>query len=180
MCSDGESNQQPFGSQAGAQSTEPHQPGRIYHFKSDFPSSLKWSWGLCPNHWMHRECVYPLHSQPSSDEGLREVGDRLPLLEEDAEPSSSFSLAHRLLLILPSFWTFQCLKAVLFKAFSSIKVLWSLGFFSLVYHQGPELVVSSALLSPREMSGIPQIAELWLRPLRTFSSAAPSSLHHFP
>ena len=27
MCSDWESNQQPFGSQAGAQSTEPHQPG---------------------------------------------------------------------------------------------------------------------------------------------------------
>ena len=27
MCPDWESNQQPFGSQAGAQSTEPHQPG---------------------------------------------------------------------------------------------------------------------------------------------------------
>ena len=26
MCADWESNQQPFGSQAGAQSTEPHQP----------------------------------------------------------------------------------------------------------------------------------------------------------
>ena len=27
MCPDWESNQRPFGSQAGAQSTEPHQPG---------------------------------------------------------------------------------------------------------------------------------------------------------
>ena len=27
MCPDWESNQQPFGSQSGAQSTEPHQPG---------------------------------------------------------------------------------------------------------------------------------------------------------
>ena len=27
MCPDWESNQQPFGSQAGTQSTEPHQPG---------------------------------------------------------------------------------------------------------------------------------------------------------
>ena len=27
MCPDWESNRQPFGSQAGAQSTEPHQPG---------------------------------------------------------------------------------------------------------------------------------------------------------
>ena len=28
MCPDWESNQQPFGSEAGTQSTEPHQPGR--------------------------------------------------------------------------------------------------------------------------------------------------------
>ena len=28
MCSDWEMNRQPFGSQASAQSTEPHQPGR--------------------------------------------------------------------------------------------------------------------------------------------------------
>ena len=28
MCHDWESNQQPFGSQAGVQSTEPHEPGR--------------------------------------------------------------------------------------------------------------------------------------------------------
>ena len=32
MCSDQESNQRPFGSQAGAQSTEPHQPGLIFFF----------------------------------------------------------------------------------------------------------------------------------------------------
>ena len=31
MCLDWESNQQPFGSQASAQSTEPHQPGLSYH-----------------------------------------------------------------------------------------------------------------------------------------------------
>ena len=30
MCPDWESKQQPFGSQAGAQSTEPHQPGLKY------------------------------------------------------------------------------------------------------------------------------------------------------
>ena len=30
MCSDWESNQQPFGFQAGTQSTEPHQPGPGY------------------------------------------------------------------------------------------------------------------------------------------------------
>ena len=30
MCLDWESNQQPFGSQASTQSTEPHQPGQIY------------------------------------------------------------------------------------------------------------------------------------------------------
>ena len=32
MCPDGESNQQPFGSQASTQSTEPHQPGQISFF----------------------------------------------------------------------------------------------------------------------------------------------------
>ena len=31
MCPDRESNQQPFASQSGAQSTEPHQPGQIYY-----------------------------------------------------------------------------------------------------------------------------------------------------
>ena len=31
MCPDQELNQQPFGSQAGAQSTEPHQPGQEPH-----------------------------------------------------------------------------------------------------------------------------------------------------
>ena len=30
MCPDGESNQGPFGLQAGAQSTEPHQPGLLF------------------------------------------------------------------------------------------------------------------------------------------------------
>ena len=30
MCPDGELNQRPFGSKAGAQSTEPHQPGLIF------------------------------------------------------------------------------------------------------------------------------------------------------
>ena len=32
MCRDWESNQRPFGLQAGTQSTEPHQPGIIVHF----------------------------------------------------------------------------------------------------------------------------------------------------
>ena len=32
MCPDWESNQQSFGSQAGAQSTEPHQPGQYASF----------------------------------------------------------------------------------------------------------------------------------------------------
>ena len=32
MCPDWESNQWPFGSQAGAQSTEPHQPGQFVWF----------------------------------------------------------------------------------------------------------------------------------------------------
>ena len=32
MCPDWESNWRPFGSQAGAQSTEPHQPGLIFNF----------------------------------------------------------------------------------------------------------------------------------------------------
>ena len=32
MCPDWESNRQPFGSQAGAQSTEPHQLGRAQNF----------------------------------------------------------------------------------------------------------------------------------------------------
>ena len=31
ICPDREWNQRPFGSQAGTQSTEPHQPGRIYN-----------------------------------------------------------------------------------------------------------------------------------------------------
>ena len=34
MCPDWEVNQRPFGSQAGAQSTEPHQPGLIIYFSS--------------------------------------------------------------------------------------------------------------------------------------------------
>ena len=32
MCPDWESNQQRFGSQAGSQSTEPHQPGWVFTF----------------------------------------------------------------------------------------------------------------------------------------------------
>ena len=36
MCPDWELNQRPFGTQANAQSTEPHQPGPLYLFlKSD-------------------------------------------------------------------------------------------------------------------------------------------------
>ena len=37
MCSDWESNQRPFGSQARAQSAEPHQPGLILYY---FPYEL--------------------------------------------------------------------------------------------------------------------------------------------
>ena len=36
MCPDWESNQRPFGSQAGAESTEPHQPGPKSHFYHHF------------------------------------------------------------------------------------------------------------------------------------------------
>ena len=32
ICPDWESNWRPFGSQAGTQSTEPHQPGLVYRF----------------------------------------------------------------------------------------------------------------------------------------------------
>ena len=35
MCCDWESNQRPFGSQAGTPSTEPHQPGHVYYLFSD-------------------------------------------------------------------------------------------------------------------------------------------------
>lgn len=126
---------------------------------------------------MHRECVYPLQHQPDSNEGPRVIGDELPFLGEHSGPSSSFSLTRTLLLISPAFWTFQCLKAVLFRACFIHQNSVEFWVFSLVYHQGPELVVPSALLSPRERSGIPQIAELWLRHLRTFSPASPSSFH---
>ena len=40
MCPDWESNRQPFGSQAGAQSTEPHQPG-LNNLKKYIPSRSK-------------------------------------------------------------------------------------------------------------------------------------------
>ena len=36
MCPDWESNQQPFGSQAGTQSTEPHQPGLFLWFSLSY------------------------------------------------------------------------------------------------------------------------------------------------
>ena len=41
MCSDWESNQWPFGSQASAQSTEPHQQGLMVDFWSPFPLEHK-------------------------------------------------------------------------------------------------------------------------------------------
>ena len=40
MCPDWESNQQPFGSQASPQSTEPHQPGHILGFNNNFNKSF--------------------------------------------------------------------------------------------------------------------------------------------
>ena len=40
MCPDWESNQQPFGLQAGTQSTEPHQPGLLV----DFCMCSDWGW----------------------------------------------------------------------------------------------------------------------------------------
>ena len=43
MCLDWESNQQPFASQAGTQSTEPHQPGLIRCVKSPWVLSGKWA-----------------------------------------------------------------------------------------------------------------------------------------
>ena len=44
MCPDGESNQQPFGSQAGAQSTEPHHPGRERLLKAAREKKLVTRW----------------------------------------------------------------------------------------------------------------------------------------
>ena len=41
MCPDQESNRQPFGSQAGTQSTEPHQPGLILTFEEGSSSMKK-------------------------------------------------------------------------------------------------------------------------------------------
>ena len=40
MCPDWESNQQPFGSQAGTQSTEPHQPGLKFNIFDPVNSSI--------------------------------------------------------------------------------------------------------------------------------------------
>ena len=39
MCLDWELNQRPFGSQEGAQSTEPYQPGLVLSFIEDLKSS---------------------------------------------------------------------------------------------------------------------------------------------
>lgn len=54
----------------------------------------------------------------------------------------------------------QFFKVVLFRA--SLIHQHSVEFWvlSLVYHQGPELFVFSALLTSRDVSGIPRIAEL--------------------
>ena len=43
MCPDGEQNQWPFGSQAGAPSTEPHQPGLHTNFIQYFFISTLWT-----------------------------------------------------------------------------------------------------------------------------------------
>lgn len=101
--------------------------------------------------------VHLLQHQPNSNEGVRVVGDgwNSLLLGGDCGPRHSFSLAHPFLLILPSLWTFQLLKVVLFRASLIHQNSVECWVLSLVYHQKPELVVFSALLTPREMSGIP-------------------------
>ena len=43
MCPDWESNQQPFGSQAGTQSTEPHQPGQEIIFNMNKTGGVRYS-----------------------------------------------------------------------------------------------------------------------------------------
>ena len=52
MCPNWESNQQPFGLQAGTQSTEPHQPGQVALFLiTYYPgwcSSVDWAWACEP------------------------------------------------------------------------------------------------------------------------------------
>ena len=42
MCPDWESDQQPFGSQAVTQSTEPHQPGPFIHLEFIFVYGVSW------------------------------------------------------------------------------------------------------------------------------------------
>ena len=43
MCPDWELDQPPFGSQAGAQSTEPHQPGSFNFFKQPYEQNTTFS-----------------------------------------------------------------------------------------------------------------------------------------
>ena len=52
MCPDWESNQRPFGSQAGAQSTEPHQPGLTV--PSLNKRTLKISWAHIVKSFLHK------------------------------------------------------------------------------------------------------------------------------
>ena len=55
MCPDWELNQQPFGLQASAQSTEPHQPGLIF-----FNKQVRGHQGLLPQA-RFMDCVYSRH-----------------------------------------------------------------------------------------------------------------------
>ena len=62
MCPDRESNWRPFGSQAGTQSTEPHQPGQVQDFKSSLPppnSRTRWA-GRAQRGRAILSCLYAL------------------------------------------------------------------------------------------------------------------------
>ena len=76
MCPNWESNQRPFGSQAGTQPTEPHQPGHVIPLKITAGRSLE-----C--------CVYP--HQDSTSPGLLE-GTYCPFCSQIPGPTPLLEL----------------------------------------------------------------------------------------
>ena len=54
VCPDWESNQRLFGSQAGAQSTEPHQPGHVWLYLLGVPFTLRSGSTQCFREWLPR------------------------------------------------------------------------------------------------------------------------------
>ena len=55
MCPDWELNQQPFGLQAGTQSTEPHHQGNIYIFNISFNESIHSMYLQLVSHSIHTD-----------------------------------------------------------------------------------------------------------------------------